>query len=467
MGQKWITLENILVEKLILWGIGLGRDTTGKKVLISWGAIPESVVDIRVLKNRSNRIEGQILRVVKRSPLEARLPEHFQVYGGCRWLPIPHEKQLEIKEQQMREVFTHHPEMVEGVAWHPIVASPEVYGYRNKVEFSWWKYISAREGVHDDYRFGFHESGQFDRIVNCTYCVLGDEVVNDIFTAFNAFARENRIPTYDVKTGVGFWRHLVIRRSKKTGETMVVVSVNINYLGDDQQVEFRKALKKFIGMIPVITSGYLLHNTGKADIVQGFFEHIAGTKTITEKLFDLEFEISPKSFFQTNTLWAEELYRVTGEMIRTKNPVVFDLYAGTGTIGMVLANRAREVYSVEIVPEASEDNMRNLTKNNIKNVTVINAPVEKLLEEWKKEGKTPDVIVIDPPRVGMHPDAPGILRDFNPEEIIYVSCNPATLVRDIALIAPNGEYRITDITPVDMFPHTHHIEAVVRMERAS
>lgn len=220
-------------------------------------------------------------------------------------------------------------------------------------------------------------------------------------------------------------------------------------------------------MIPAITSGYLLHNTGKADIVQGFFEHIAGTKTITEKLFDLEFEISPKSFFQTNTLGAEELYRVTGEMIRTKNPVVFDLYAGTGTIGMVLASRAKEVYSVEIVPEASEDNIRNLEKNNIKNVTVINAPVEKLLEEWKKEGKAPDVIVIDPPRAGMHPDAPGILRDFNPAEIIYVSCNPATLVRDIALIAPNGEYRITDITPVDMFPHTHHIEAVVRMERVS
>lgn len=138
--------------------------------------------------------------------------------------------------------------------------------------------------------------------MNCTYCVLGDEVVNDIFTAFNAFARENRIPTYDVKTGVGFWRHLVIRRSKKTGETMVIVSVNINYLGEDQQAEFRKALKKFIGIIPAITSGYLLHNTGKADIVQGLFEHIAGTKTITEKLFNLEFEISPKSFFQTNTL---------------------------------------------------------------------------------------------------------------------------------------------------------------------
>lgn len=213
--------------------------------------------------------------------------------------------------------------------------------------------------------------------------MLGDDAINDIFRAFDAFARENRLPTYDVKTNVGFWRHLVIRRSKKTGETMVIVSVNTLYLGEGQREEFKKFLKSFISQIPVITSAYLLHNTGKADIVQGTYEHISGTPVITEKLFDLEFEISPRSFFQTNTLGAEELYRVTGEMIRTEKPVLFDLYAGTGTIGMVLSKRASEVYSVEIVPEASEDNIRNLAKNNITNVHVINAPVERFLEEWK------------------------------------------------------------------------------------
>lgn len=248
---------------------------------------------------------------------------------------------------------------------------------------------------------------------------------------------------------------------------MVLVSVNTAYLWQAQFDEFRKFLRSFISQLKPITSAYLLHNTGNADVVQGKIDHLSGTETITEKLFDLEFEISPKSFFQTNTLWAEELYRVTWEMIRTKNPIVFDLYAGTGTIGMILAKQSKEVYSVEIVPEASEDNIRNLKKNTINNVTVVNAPVEKLLMEWKKEGKTPDVIIVDPPRAGMHPDAPTILRDFSPKEIIYVSCNPATLVRDIALIAPNGEYKVTDITPVDMFPHTHHIEVVVRLEKNS
>lgn len=465
--MKWNTINNVFVEKLILWGIGMWRDESGKKILISGGAIPESTVDVRVLKNRSNRIESQLLRVVKKSPIEADLPEHFQVYGGCRWLPIPYEKQLEIKEQQTKEVFIHHPDMVEWVTWHPIVSSPQVYGYRNKVEFSWWKYISAREWVDEKYRFWFHESGQFDRIIDCTYCVLWDDIVNDIFRAFDNFARENRLPTYDVKTHIGFWRHLVIRRSIKTWETMVLVSVNTAYLWQAQFDEFRKFLRSFISQLKPITSAYLLHNTGNADVVQGKLDHLSGTETITEKLFDLEFEISPKSFFQTNTLWAEELYRVTWEMIRTKNPIVFDLYAGTGTIGMILAKQSKEVYSVEIVPEASEDNIRNLKKNTINNVTVVNAPVEKLLMEWKKEGKTPDVIIVDPPRAGMHPDAPTILRDFSPKEIIYVSCNPATLVRDIALIAPNGEYKVTDITPVDMFPHTHHIEVVVRLEKNS
>ena len=153
-------------------------------------------------------------------------------------------------------------------------------------------------------------------------------------------------------------------------------------------------------------------------------------------------------------------------MIRTVNPVLFDLYAGTGTIGMVLSRHAKEVFSVEIVPEASRDNTRNLRNNDIPNVRVINDPVEKFLAEWKEEKSAPpDVIVVDPPRAGMHPDAPGIIAEFEPREIIYVSCNPATLVRDLGLLSPTGKYRVTDITPVDMFPHTHHIEVVVRMER--
>lgn len=184
-----------------------------------------------------------------------------------------------------------------------------------------------------------------------------------------------------------------------------------------------------------VDSFYLLHNTSRADIVQGEFELISGNPTISEKLFDLTFEISPKSFFQTNTLGAEVLYKTTQDLIQTKNPIIFDLYAGTGTIGMIVAKQAQKVYSVEIVASASEDNKRNLKKNGLTNVEVVNAPVENFLKEWKQEhSRHPDIIIIDPPRAGMHPDAPNIIREFSPQEIIYVSCNPATLARDLIVL---------------------------------
>ena len=497
--QKNEIIPNITIDKLILWGTGLATDpTTGKRIIISGGAIPWSIVDIRVVKNRSNRIEGQILNVVKKSPLEASLPEHFQVYGGCRWLPIPYEEQVKIKEQQIREVFHHVPELTKDTTWHPIQVSPEIYGYRNKVEFSWGKYISGREWIHEEYRFGFHAAGQFDRIIDCSYCALGDEVTNTLFHIFDQFARESRLPTYDTKIYQGFWRHLVIRRAKKTDETMVILSVNTDFLGEktDSVVEdFRVALKSLVDVFKekhiIVDSFYLLHNSGRADIVQGDYELISWNPIITEKLFDLTFEISPRSFFQTNTLGAEVLYRTTQDMIHTQDPIIFDLYAGTGTIGMIVANRAEKVYSVEIVPSASEDNIRNLEKNGLTNVEVVNAPVENFLKDWRWESDSnnhshrkesmiiipeqstmnnqrwtnPDVIIIDPPRAGMHPDAPEIIKNFSPQEIIYVSCNPATLARDLVIMCGTNEYRLTDITPVDMFPHTHHIETVVRLEK--
>lgn len=472
--KKNETLSNITVEKLILWGTGLATDpTSGKRIIISGGAIPGSIVDIRVVKNRSNRIEWQILNVVKKSPLEQALPEHFQVYGGCRWLPIPYEEQTKIKEQQIHEVFHHVPELTKGTTWHSIQVSPEVYGYRNKVEFSWGKYISGREWVHEEYRFGFHAPAQFDRIIDCSYCVLGDEVTNTLFHIFDQFARESRLPTYDTKMYQGFWRHLVIRRGKKTDETMVILSVNTDFLGektDSVVADFRTALKSLAHVFEekkvTVDSFYLLHNTGRADIVQWDYELISWNPIITEQLFDLTFEISPRSFFQTNTLGAEVLYKTTQDLIQTENSIIFDLYAGTGTIGMIVAGQARKVYSVEIVASASEDNIRNLEKNWIKNVEVINAPVEDFLRQWKWENSgAPDVIIIDPPRAGMHPDAPDIIRQFSPEEIIYVSCNPATLARDLVILCGESEYTLTDVTPVDMFPHTHHIETVVRLAK--
>ena len=240
-----------------------------------------------------------------------------------------------------------------------------------------------------------------------------------------------------------------------------------------------------------VTSAYLLHNSGKADIVDGEFEHVYGKEVIVERLIvgerGLDFQIRPKSFFQTNTLWAQKLYEVVRGMICERDGVILDLYAGTGTIGIIVSDLAKKVYSVELVQSASEDNRKNLELNGIKNVVVVNGKVEDFLKNSKFKiqneevtqfwtlnselwtlnlERSVDTIIIDPPRAGMHPSAPEIISQFEAKEIIYVSCNPSTLVRDLEVICQDWEYFVTDITPVDMFPHTHHIETVVRLARS-
>jgi len=227
-------------------------------------------VNLRVLKSKKNFLEAQLLDTVTQSPLEQELPAHFQVYGGCKWLPINHGDQLRIKEEQVREAFHHLREQTKDTHFHEIIASPEVYGYRNKVEFSWGKYISEKEGVHDDFRFGFHAQGQFDRIIDCTYCVLADEEINSIFHAVDAFSRASGLPTYDPKRNEGFWRHLVIRKAWYTKEIMVIFSIN-NSFPDYTQKHEREIVAFISGLIehfPNIVSTYLLHNSGRADIVQ-------------------------------------------------------------------------------------------------------------------------------------------------------------------------------------------------------
>ena len=221
--SKNTTIPNILVEKLLFSGVGLGRMPDGKKILISGGAIPESRVDLRVVREKKDYIEAQILQTVERSPLETDLPAHYQVYGGCRWLPIRYADQLRIKEEQVRDAFRFLGEEAANVVFHPIIASPDIYGYRNKLEFSFGKYISLKEGVHDDFRFGFHQPGTFDRIIDCTHCVLADDAINSIFHEIDTWTRASGLPTYDPKTQEGFYRHLVIRKAHVSGETMVIL----------------------------------------------------------------------------------------------------------------------------------------------------------------------------------------------------------------------------------------------------
>ena len=277
---------------------------------------------------------------------------------------------------------------------------------------------------------------------------------------------------------------------------MVVLSVNSEFSRIwNLKFEIWNFVDDFVAFLKwldhEVTSAYLLHNSGKADIVDGEFEHVYGKEVIVERLIvgerGLDFQIRPKSFFQTNTLWAQKLYEVVRGMICERDGVILDLYAGTGTIGIIVSDLAKKVYSVELVQSASEDNRKNLELNGIKNVVVVNGKVEDFLKNSKFKiqneevtqfwtlnselwtlnlERSVDTIIIDPPRAGMHPSAPEIISQFEAKEIIYVSCNPSTLVRDLEVICQDWEYFVTDITPVDMFPHTHHIETVVRLARS-
>jgi 23S rRNA (uracil1939-C5)-methyltransferase len=274
--KKGDILPHVRIEKLVYGGNGLSTDADGKRIVIIGGGIPGSIVSVRILKSKKNYLETQVYEVEKPSPIEQELPEKFEVYGGCKWLPIPYEMQLAIKQEQIQESlrFFIKPD----VKCHPILPSPEKYGYRNKIEFSWGKYISEKEAIRDDFRFGFHKQGAFDRVVNMKYCVLADEEANTIFGEVDTFSRASGLPTYDPKNHIGFWRHLVIRRSKKRNQTMLVFSLNHDY--DNHYDSHRKLISDFIELLskkhPHIHAAYILKNNGKADIVQGELDHCFG-----------------------------------------------------------------------------------------------------------------------------------------------------------------------------------------------
>ncbi len=460
-------LPQVRIEKLVFSGKWLAHTEDGKAIMIAGGVIPGQVVSLRVLKSRKGHLEAQMIDVIEHSPLEQVLPEHFQVYGWCKWLPIKYEEQLRIKEEQVRECFSGLAAKwyLSDTTWHPISPSPEIYGYRNKLEFSFGKYISAKEEIHDEFRFGFHKQGEFDRIIDCTFCVLASDSVNAIFHQVDALTRASGLPTYDPKMGHGVWRHLVVRESKSTGECMLVFSVNTQDIAYDRAA-FDVVWQALIGF-PWVSTMVLLKNSGRADIVTGEAELLHGTGTIHDTLLGKQFEIRPKSFFQTNSQGAEVLYAHVRSLLQTKWGTLLDLYAGTGTIGILLADLFEKVYSVELVADASMDAQKNAVFNGISPGAffAVNAPVEKFLVDFITTGESADALIIDPPRDGMHPSAPPNLLWFAAREIIYVSCNPSTLVRDLELLLESGKYKLTDVVAMDMFPHTHHIETIARLER--
>ncbi|MFK7780535.1 MAG: 23S rRNA (uracil(1939)-C(5))-methyltransferase RlmD [Candidatus Gracilibacteria bacterium] len=474
-------LENITIEKLVFGGKGLARlkhenpELDGRVIFVTGGAIPGTVANLRVIKKKKSFLETQIVDIIKKSDIEIEHPTNkYGMSGGWKWINIPYNEQLKIKEEQVKESLNIVKQKQPDLNFLPIEGSPTIDGYRNKVEFSFGKFISAKYGIEEHFNLGFHKQGEFSKIQDMEGCPLIDEIQNEVYREIKKFSKTIGLPVYDQMRQEGFFRHIMIRRTHFADEMMLLLSFNPEYFDKNTKLDKEEKLeliKDFLISLtkkyPIIKSIYLSHNPNKADVCIGDLELIYGSPTIKENLQGLSFNISPTSFFQTNSTGADKLYSMVLDFAHKdelKDHTVLDLYGGTGTIGMIFAKAgAKQVTSVELVKSASKDGEKNAELNGISNINFVNAKVEDFLDKYLSESKTADLLIIDPPRVGMHPDAlPNILK-FGTKQIIYVSCNPSTLARDLGYILENSDYKIEKIQAMDMFPHTHHIETVVSL----
>lgn len=437
------------------------------KVVFVTQAVPGDIVDVQVNKKRRSYYEGFPVKFHHYSDLRVEpFCAHFGVCGGCKWQSLPYAEQLKFKE---REVVNNLQRIgkVELPEVQSIMGSPAERFYRNKLEFTFsnkrWlslEEMEREEEVENKNGLGFHIPGMFDKVVDIAQCHLMAEPSNAIRNALREYALANALPFYDLRAKAGFLRTLMIRNTS-LGEVMVVLSL----FQEDESA--RKALfDHLIGLFPDVTSWMYVINPKANDTIGDLdIQLYAGRDHIFEEMEGLKFKIGPKSFFQTNSEQALHLYQVAREFAGLSGKeVVYDLYTGTGTIANFVACQAAKVVGIEYVPEAIEDAVVNAKINQIDNTVFMAGDMKDLLtaELFEEHGR-PDVIITDPPRAGMHADVVQTILNAAPDKIVYVSCNSATQARDLQLL--DVRYRVTRVQPVDMFPHTHHVENVVLLER--
>lgn len=467
-------LEGIEITAYAAEGKSLAR-VNDKVVFVPFAAVGD-VVDIQVLKSRSSYAEGTIARMIKPSPVRVEpVCEHFGVCGGCKWQHIPYEEQLKFKQQQVVDALTRIGK-VELPECSPIDGSKQTQFYRNKLEFTfsnkrWLTFEEVAAGVkYDDMNaLGFHIPNCFDKVLDIRKCWLQDDISNRIRLDIRKFALDNRLSFYDLRNQVGLLRNMVVRTAS-TGELMLIV-----IFGEENPDGIRLVLDHIRETFPQITSLMYVINTKCNDAWSDLpVACWSGKDHIIEEMEDLKFKVGPKSFYQTNSRQAYTLYkyaRAFAGLEPGKNspadpeklPLVYDLYTGTGTIANFVSRSARKVIGIEYVPEAIEDAKVNSAINGIENTLFYAGDMKDILTTgFIEEHGRPDVIITDPPRAGMHEDVVNAILFAEPKVIVYVSCNPATQARDLQLL--DARYRVTHIQPVDMFPHTQHVENVVRLE---
>lgn len=432
--------------------------------------VPGDVVDLQVKRKKNHYAEAVAVKFHEKSPLRTEpFCSHFGVCGGCKWQCLSYEEQLKYKQKQVFDNLTRIGK-VELPEFRPILGSERTRFYRNKLEFTFSnKRWLTEEEVKQDVKYdqmnavGFHIPGAFDKVLAIDKCWLQDDISNQIRNAVRDYAYAHNFPFFDLRTQEGLLRNIMIRTSS-TGELMVVLQCKVT--DDEGRRKMEEILQFMADSFPQITSlMYVINNKCNDTIGDLDVEVFKGNDHIFEEMEGLRFKVGPKSFYQTNSEQAYNLYKVAREFAGlTGNELVYDLYTGTGTIANFVARQARKVVGIEYVPEAIEDAKVNSALNGIDNTLFYAGDMKDILtNDFIAEHGRPDVIITDPPRAGMHNDVIDVILAAEPKRIVYVSCNPATQARDLQLL--DGKYKVTAVQPVDMFPHTHHVENVVQLER--
>lgn len=466
MGRKKLDLilENVKIEAVAAEGKSLAH-VDGTVVFVEF-AVPGDIVNVKVTKKKKNYMEGFILEIVK--PSDDRLQpfcEHFGICGGCRWQPLPYDMQLKAKQQQVWDQLVRigHLEIPD---ISPILPSDKTKYYRNKLEFTFsnkrWIYNNEDpDSLTDEERLGlgFHVGKFFDKVLDIKHCSLQPEPSNEIRLFIREYAVSHNLEFYNIRENTGFLRNIIVRNNQ-VGDVMLTVC----FAYDDQD-KIVPMLDAIAAEFPQIKSLHYVINEKLNDSISDLDCILyKGEDAIWETMGKLKFKIGPKSFYQTNSEQAYKLYSVAKEFAAlTGNEVVYDLYTGTGTIAQFISDKASKVIGIEYVKEAIEDARINAEANGITNCTFFDGDMKDILTaDFIKEHGKPEVMIIDPPRAGMHPDVVKVIMEAAPERIVYVSCNPASQARDLAMMSPM--YEITAVQPVDMFPHTMHVENVCALK---
>ena len=458
-------LENVTITDIAAEGKAIAK--VNEVVVFVPFAVPGDVVNLQVTRKKSSFMEARVTELVRASETRQEpFCEHFGICGGCKWQILPYPEQLKYKQNEVENNLRRIGK-VELPEISPILGSAKTTFYRNKLEFTFsnrrWRTfeeMNAAKEFDTMNAVGFHIPGMFDKVLDINKCWLQDDIQNQIRNEIRSYALRNNLTFFDLRVQEGFLRTMMVRTTS-TGELMIIL-----VFFHEDKTEREKLLQHIADKFPEITSLlYVINSKANDTITDQEVITFKGNDAIFEEMEGLRFKIGPKSFYQTNSEQAYELYKITRNFAElTGDELVYDLYTGTGTIANFVAHNCSKVIGIEYVPEAIDDANENSALNRIENTLFFAGDMKNVLnEEFIRTHGKPDVIITDPPRAGMHEDVVKAILAAEPERIVYVSCNAATQARDLSLL--DEKYRVTAVQPVDMFPHTHHVENVVRLEK--